>query len=50
MVRDPYFPTKWPIIFFDGASQENASKCGAGVYLKLRETHIFTLKLNCGKG
>lgn len=36
--------------YFDVASQENGSKCGVGVVLKLRENHIFCLKMSCGRG
>jgi ribonuclease HI len=36
--------------FFDGASQCEGSKCGAGAILKCPELGTFSLKMNCGTG
>jgi len=35
--------------FFDGASHESGTKCGAGAILKCR-LGTYRLKMNCGKG
>lgn len=50
VVRAPSFNHNWPIGFFDGASQDNGTRCGSSVYLNLRDFHVFKLKLNCGRG
>jgi ribonuclease HI len=36
--------------FFDGASQEKGSKCGAGALLKCPVLGTYRLKMNCGRG
>jgi len=35
--------------FFNGASQERDSKCGAGAILKCSLMGTFKIKMNCGK-
>jgi ribonuclease HI len=34
--------------FFDGASQCDGSKCGAGAILKCPDLGFYNLKMNCG--
>jgi hypothetical protein len=36
--------------FFDGASHNGCSKCGAGAILKCPHIRVYMIKMNCGQG
>jgi ribonuclease HI len=48
ITRPPFLEWNLVMGFFDGASQCEGSKCGAGVILKFPELGFYSLKLNCG--
>lgn len=49
-INDPPFLNYFPLGYFDGACQELRTKCHDGSILKMRENHIFLLKMGCGMG
>jgi hypothetical protein len=48
--RPPLLDWDMAVGFFDGASQDMGSKCGAGAVLKCPIEGTFRIKMNCGKG
>jgi ribonuclease HI len=48
--RPPAFDWDGAVGFFDGASQERGTKCGAGAILKCPSLGTYKLKMNCGNG
>jgi ribonuclease HI len=48
--RSPFLVGDWPVGFFDGASQERGTKCGAGAVIKCPVLGTFRIKMNCGSG
>jgi hypothetical protein len=50
ITRPPLLDWNLAVGFFDGASQCEGSKCGAGAILKCPELGFYSLKLNCGPG
>lgn len=50
VVHPPLLEGNLAIGFFDGASQNEGEKCGAGALLKCPEGGIYSIKMNCGTG
>jgi hypothetical protein len=50
VVRPPLLENNMAVGFFDGASQDRGSTCGAGVVLKCPVLGTYRLKMNCGRG
>ena len=46
----PFLHWDLTVGFFDGASQDLGSKCGANAVLKCPTKGTFKIKMNCGKG
>jgi len=50
ILRPPLLDNSLAVGFFDGASQDRGSKCGARVVLKCPAMGLLRLKMNCGIG
>jgi ribonuclease HI len=48
--RPPLLDWDLAVGFFDGASQERGTKCGAGAVIKCPVLGTFRIKMNCGSG
>jgi hypothetical protein len=48
--RPPLIDWDMTVGFFDGASQDRGSKCGAGAVIKCPVLGTFRLKMYCGNG